>query len=119
MKTFNIQLRDLTFPVVTNDDRLDQETIIQGLDCLLPSKELIPIGVELILVDCLNTPQGTQWTLHFHITNPSWPNEDPGFVEDFASDIKDYILENEEDIPMVYKIVDISYRTLTIIYHAG
>ena len=116
MNTINIQFRDLTFPVITNDDRLDQETIIQGLDCLIPSQELIPTGVKLILVDCLNTPQGTQWTLHFTFDQDP---DDPDFAKDFASDIETYILENEEDIPIVYKTIDIVYNTLTIIYHAG
>ena len=119
MQTFNITFRDLTFPVVTNADNLDQETIELGLDCLLPPKELIPTGIELILVDCLNNDRGTQWTLHFSITNEAWPNLDPGFVEDFASDIKDYILENEEGLPSIKTIIDYDYRTLTIIYHAG
>ena len=119
MQTFNIQFRDLNFTIITNDDRLDQETIELGLDCLLPPKELIPTGVELILVDCLNIPQGTQWTLHFNITNPAWPNEDPSFIKNFTSDIETYILENEEDIPIVYKTIDTVYNTITIIYHAG
>lgn len=116
MKTFNIQFRDLTFPVVTNDDNLDQETIELGLDCLLPPKELIPTGVELTLVDCLNTPQGTQWTLHFTIDQDP---DDPDFARDFASDIEQHILENEEGLPTVYRTIDTVYGTLTIIYHAG
>ena len=116
MQTTNIQFRDLTFPVVTNDNRLDQETIIQGLDCLLPPKKLIPTGIELILIDCLNTPYGTQWTLHFTFDQGS---DDLDFAKDFASDIETYILENEEGIPIVHKIIDPTYRTLTIIYHAG
>lgn len=116
MYTLNTQFRDLTFPVVTNILGLDQETLIQGLDCILPSKERIPTGVELILVDCLNTPQGTQWTLHFTFDQDL---DDPDFARDFALDIENYILGNEGDIPLVYKTIDIVYNTLTIIYHAG
>lgn len=116
MQQINIQFRNLNFPVITNDETLDKETLELGLDCILPSQELIPTGIELILVDCLNTTQGTQWTLHF--TFDQDPN-DPDFARDFASDIETYILENEEDIPIVYKTIDTVYNTLTIIYHAG
>ena len=118
MQQINLQFRNLNFPVITNDDRLDQETIIQGLDCIIPPKELIPTRVELILVDCLNTPQGTQWTLHFTFDLDPF-DQYPDFARDFASDIETYILENEDDIPIIYKTIDIVYRTLTIIYHAG
>lgn len=116
MQTFNIQLRNLTFPVVTNDDSLDKETLELGLDCLLPPEELIPTGVEPTLVDCLNINEITQWTLHFTIEQDP---DDPDFAKDFAFDIKDHILSNEEGIPTVNTIVNNDYGTVTIIYHAG
>ncbi len=115
MKTFNIHLRDLTFPVITNTD-IHQETIEAGLDCLLPSKELIPTGVKLILVSCLNIDDATQWTLHFEITDPD--PDDPDFIRDFASDLKNYILSNEED-PDLNIIINETYGTVTLIFHAG
>ena len=115
MQQINIQFRDLNFPVITNDETLDKETIELGLDCLLP--ELIPAGVELILVDCLNIDENTQWTLHFAITD--WNPDDPDFAKDFASDIENYILSNNDGIPTVNSIVNEDYGTVTIIYHAG
>ena len=113
MQQINIQFRDLNFPVITNDETLDKETIELGLDCILPSQELIPTGIELILVDCLNIDENTQWTLHFAITDQD--PDDP----DFASDIKDHILSNEEGLPTIDTIVNTDYGTVTIIYHAG
>ena len=117
MQQINIQFRNLNFPVITNDETLDKETIELGLDCLLPSQELIPTGIELILVDCLNIDENTQWTLHFAITDQD--PDDPDFARDFASDIKDHILSNEEGLPTIDTIVNNDYGTVTIIYHAG
>lgn len=117
MQTINIQFRDLNFPVITNDATLDKETIELGLDCILPSQELIPTGIELILVDCLNIDENTQWTLHFAITDQD--PDDPDFARAFASDIQDHILSNEEGIPTIDAIVNNDYGTVTIIYHAG
>ena len=119
MKTFNIQLRGLSFPVVTNLENTDAETLTQGLDCILPETKLIPIGVQLILVTCLNTGGGDKWTLHFNITNEDWPDVDPEFAEDFALDIQSHLEECEEDLPYINQVIDTTYRTLTIIYHAG
>lgn len=122
MKKFDITLRDLTFPVITNDDSLDQETIELGLDCILLPKSLIPTGVELLIVNCLNLNGGTQWILVFSITPKVWPYDGPFFplfAEDFALDIKDHILENEEGLPSVKTYYSNDYRTLTIAYHAG
>lgn len=116
MKTINLQFRDLNFPVITNDANLDKETLELGLDCILPSQELIPIGVELILVDCLNIDKITQWTLHFAIDQDP---DDPDFARDFASDIKDRILSTDEGIPTINTIINEDYGTVTIIYHAG
>lgn len=116
MQTFNIQIRDLNFPVITNDATLDKETLELGLDCLLPSQELIPTGVKLMLVDCLNIDETTQWTLHFAIDKD--PNN-PDFAHNFASDIKDHILSNEEGLPTINTVVNNNYGTVTLIYHAG
>lgn len=115
MKTFNIHLRDLTFPVITNSD-IHQETIEAGLDCLLPSKELIPTGVKLILVSCLNIDEGTQWTLHFEITDLD--PDDPDFIRDFVEDLKNNIL-SEEGIPALNWVINEDYKTVTLIFHIG
>lgn len=119
MKTFNIQLRGLSFPVVTNMENADAESIMDGLDCILPETKLIPIGVQLILVTCLNTGDGVKWTLHFNITNEDWPDTDPEFAEDFALDIQSHLEECVEGLPYINYQIDTTYRTLTIIHHAG
>ena len=119
MKTFNITLRDFTFPVITEDENLNQGSLELGLDCLFPSR--IPAGIEPMLSTFfthIRTDEGvtpcTRWILIFSITNRNWPNSDPNFAEDFASTIKNHILENEEGLPSIKTIIDNDFRTLTV-----